>query len=168
MNKKNTLSLLLAFVIAISALLAINGTVSADEQGAPNGSNDTQPSFETSPVNAGFKLAVKPVNIQSSGFTDVTFEFSELTFGEVKDGWMSNELELTISPSGRIISTDGKTVCSFGIMTADYNQGDLKFNFINGQNNGRVKFDIAIYIDPKVYDNLTPGSYNLIIYFKRQ
>ena len=173
MNKKNTLSLLLAFVITISALLAISGTVSADEQGSSNGSNDTQPSFETSPVtNAGFELAVKPVNIQNSGFTAVTFEFSELTFGEVRDGWMSNELELTFFPTGEIMTTSGSTagkfVGSFHIMTADHEPGELgnlRFNFINGQNNGRVKFDFAIYIAPEVYDNLTPGNYNLHIDF---
>ena len=133
MNKKNTLSLLLAFVITISALLAISGTVSADGQGSPNGSNDTQPSFETSPTNAGFELAVKPVNIQSSGFTDVTIEFSKLTFGEVENGWMSNELKLTIMNNGTIESENGRDVGSFQIMNSDHTlpqEGNLIFNFI--------------------------------------
>ena len=165
MNKKNTLSLLLAFVITISTLIAISGTVFADGQGSQNESNDTQPSFETSPVTkAGFELAVKPVEIQDSGFTDMTFEFSKLTFGEVENGWKSNELELTILNTGTIKSEKGRDVGSFQIMNADHKipqEGNLIFNFINGQNNGRVQFDIAIYINPDVYDNLTPGKYTL-------
>ena len=166
MNKKSTLSILLAFVITISTLIAISGTVFADGQGSQNGSNDTQPSFETSPVTkAGFELAVKPVKIQDSGYTDITCEFSELTFGEVEDGWMSNELELTISKYGNIINETSDIVGSFKIMNADHSSSNLRFNFINGQNNGRVQFDFSIYIEPNLYDNLTPGKYTLNINF---
>ena len=179
MNKK-ICSILLAFIVTFTALMAFRSTVSADtndpqepEPGPVETAESSVPA-ETTPLydfsslpNACFAVAHSPKSIFDSGYTDIPCSIT-LMFGKIDEDKVAGGLELDFARTGEIFDEAGNRIASFNVNNAEHNlsnNSDLKYYFNDSQNNTFVQFAYAINIDANVFDSLTPGKYYANVYY---
>ena len=175
MNKKKTLSILLAFVIAFTALISFSKTISADENDPQDPGTDQVGPTEPAPTDdeptipvAGFDLVCSTGTITGSGYYNASCSFSHLTFGLVDEGMDTSALCMNFSRSGDIFNEAGNWVASFLVTNAQHNMPDnaeLEFYINRDENIRDIKMTVSAYIAPGVYNSLQSGQYTAKIYY---
>ena len=175
MNKKKTLSILLAFVIAFTALISFSRTISADENDPQDTGTDQVEPTEPAPTNdeptipdAGFDLVCSTGTITGSGYYNASCSFSPLTFGKVAENKVARALLMKFDRSGDIFDEAGNRVASFLVTNTQHDMpdnADLQFTVYDSDNISTVKLTVASYISPAVYNSLQSGQYTARIYY---
>ena len=175
MNKKKTLSILLAFVIAFTALISFSRTISADENDPQDTGTDQVEPTEPAPTNdeptipdAGFDLVCSTGTITGSGYYNASCSFSPLTFGKVAENKVAKALLMKFDRIGDIFDEAGNRVASFLVTNTQHDMpdnADLQFTVYDSDNISIVKLTVASYISPAVYNSLQSGQYTARIYY---
>ena len=175
MNKKKTLSILLAFVIAFTALISFSRTISADENDPQDTGTDQVEPTEPAPTNdeptipdAGFDLVCSTGTITGSGYYNASCSFSPLTFGKVAENKVAKALLMKFDRSGDIFDEAGNRVASFLVTNTQHDMpdnADLQFTVYDSDDIRTVKLTVASYISPAVYNSLQSGQYTARIYY---
>lgn len=173
MNKKKTLSILLAVVIAFTALAVFSNTVSADQTDPqePVGTGITDPlptDDEPSVPDARFELIYQVNSATGNGPTSIPCELNPLVFGKVTGGKIAKRLDLVFNRKGEIVNNNGEHVAEFNV-TKNGNIGTtfkpFVFIFTDQDNSGSYKFTVTAVISTSVYNSLAAGNYTAKIYY---
>jgi len=190
MNKKNTLSILLAVVIAFTALAVFSNTVSADQTDPQEPGNvettepaettqpedTTEPPETTSPApeydfsslpDAEFSVAQSPRKITSGGYTLIPCTI-DLVFGKVADDKIAGDLELNFDRKGEILDRNGNHVSFFDITNEEHNlsgSSALTYKFSYENDGSNALFAFAVSVNPALFYTLAPGKYTANVHY---